>query len=98
MVGEIKKRKYIHYHCAGHKRKCGEPYTREELLEERFTALLKKPLFDDDVFDRMRQALTESRADAKREHAEAVARLEKERGRLRQRIDAIHIDRLDGKI
>ena len=72
MVGEIKKQKYIHYHCAGHKGKCGEPYTREELLEERFTALLKKPLFDDDVFDWMRQALTESRADGKREHAEVI--------------------------
>ena len=98
MVGEIKKKKYIYYHCTGHKGKCGEPYTREELLEERFTALLKKLRFDDDVFDWMSQALTESCADEKREHAEAIARLEKERNRLQRRIDAIYIDKLDGKI
>lgn len=98
MVGEIKKKKYVYYHCTGHKGKCGEPYTREELLEERFTALLKKLCFDDDVFDWMSQALTESCADEKRENAEAIARLEKERNRLQRRIDAIYIDKLDGKI
>ena len=50
MADEIKKQKYIYYHCTGHKGKCREPYTREALLEERFTALLKKLRFDDDVF------------------------------------------------
>ncbi len=41
MVGEIKKGRYIYYHCTGFKGKCPEPYTREEVLEERFTGLLK---------------------------------------------------------
>jgi predicted metal-binding protein len=35
MVGEIKKRRYIYYHCTGFKGKCPGPYTREEVLADR---------------------------------------------------------------
>jgi DNA invertase Pin-like site-specific DNA recombinase len=38
-VGEIKKGRYVYYHCTGYKRKCPEPYTREEVLAERFAGL-----------------------------------------------------------
>jgi DNA invertase Pin-like site-specific DNA recombinase len=41
MVGEIKKGRYVYYHCTGYKGKCPEPYTREDVLEKRFTELLK---------------------------------------------------------
>ena len=46
----------------------------------------------------MRRALKESCTDEKREHSQAVARLEKERGRIQHRIDAMYIDKLDGKV
>jgi DNA invertase Pin-like site-specific DNA recombinase len=49
MVGEIKKGRYIYYHCTGFKGKCPEPYTREEVLEEKFTALLKCIAFSDET-------------------------------------------------
>ena len=32
-VGELKKRKYVYYHCTGNRGKCEEPYTRQEILE-----------------------------------------------------------------
>lgn len=32
LVGELKKGKYVHYHCTGNRGKCAEPYTREEVL------------------------------------------------------------------
>ena len=31
LLGEIKKGRYIYYHCSGYKGKCPEPYTREEV-------------------------------------------------------------------
>lgn len=34
LVAEIKKQKYVYYHCTGFKGNCGEPYVREEVLEE----------------------------------------------------------------
>ena len=33
MVGEIKKGRYVYYHCTGYKGNCHEPYVREEVLE-----------------------------------------------------------------
>lgn len=98
MVGEVKKQKYVYYHCTGYRGKCREPYTREEVLEKQFASFLRKLRFDDDVFEWVSRALKDSCADEKREHAEAIARLEKERNRLQQRIDAMYIDKLDGRV
>ena len=36
LVGEVKKRKYVYYHCTGYRGKCGEPYTPERILEREF--------------------------------------------------------------
>ena len=98
MVGEVKKQKYVYYHCTGFKGNCNEPYTREEVLEQQFAAFLRQLRFDDEVFEWVSTALKESCADEKREHAEAIARLEKERNRLQQRVDAMYIDKLDGRV
>ena len=49
MVAEIKKGRYVYYNCSRAKGKCPEPYTREEVLEERFAELLDRLRFDDEV-------------------------------------------------
>ena len=67
LVGEIKKQRYIYYHCTGYKGKCDEPYGREEVLEKKFGALLGGLAFDDEVLDWLRDALHESHADERRE-------------------------------
>src|SRR5947209_14868790 len=36
MVGEIKKKKYVYYHCTVQLGKCPEKYAREETLEIQF--------------------------------------------------------------
>ena len=41
LVAEVKKGKYIYYHCSGYRGKCGEPYTREEVLDQRFSFALR---------------------------------------------------------
>ena len=81
MVGEIKKGRYIYYHCTGLKGKCPEPYTREELLEERFTALLKGIAFSDETLAWVRQALRESHRDERQFHDDAIAKLQREHRR-----------------
>jgi len=98
MVGEIKKRRYVYYHCTGYGGKCPEPYTREEVLEREFAAVLDRLAFDDEVLDWVREALRESHADERREHDAAVARLHDEYNRLQGRIDAMYVDKLDGRI
>jgi site-specific DNA recombinase len=105
VVGEIKKQRYIYYHCTGYADKCqGNPtscrrkYVREELLEREFTELLGRLRFDDEVLVWVREALHASHADQRREHREAIERLRAEYDRLERRIEAMYIDKLDGKI
>ena len=54
--------------------------------------------FDDEVLEWVRQALHASHADEQREHEETIERLKAEHNRLQARIDAMYIDKLDGKI
>jgi site-specific DNA recombinase len=98
LVGEIKKRRYVYYHCTGYKGRCGEPYVREEVLEGRFADLLGRLSFDDEVLDWVREALRASRAEEKREHEAAIERLQVESRRLQARLDAMYVDKLDGRV
>ena len=98
MVGEIKKGRYVYYHCTGYKGKCPEPYTREEVLEMDFARLLEGISFSEEVLDWVTQALRDSHKDEKKFHDEAIAKLRRERRRIQDRIDAMYMDKLDGRI
>lgn len=105
VVGEIKKRKYVYYHCTGYADKCrGDPatcrhkYVREEALEQQFSAMLGQLRFDNEVLEWVREALHISHAEERREHKKAIDRLTAEHKRLQSRIDAMYIDKLDGMV
>jgi site-specific DNA recombinase len=98
LVGEIKKGQYIYYHCTGYKGKCPEPYTREEVLEEKFADLLKGLVLDGAIMRWVTEALRQSHGDAKRHHDAAITRLQAEYNRLQSRIDAMYLDKLEGRI
>ena len=105
IVGEIKKERYVYYHCTGYADKCcGTPaacrrkHMREEALEQQFTAMLGRLHFDDEVLEWVRDALHASHAEERREHEEAIRRLEAECSRLDDRIHAMYADKLDGLI
>lgn len=98
LVGEPKKGRYVYYHCTGYKGKCPEPYTREEVFEQHFTGLLKGIALDDEVLDWVTEALRQSHSDAKRHHDAAISRLQAEYNRLQNRIDAMYLDKLDGRV
>jgi site-specific DNA recombinase len=98
IVGEIKKQRYVYYHCTGHKGRCDEPYVREEIIETQFSELLGRLSFDDEVLAWVRDALRASHADEKREHEAAIGRLRAEYDRLQARVHAMYVDKLDGKV
>jgi site-specific DNA recombinase len=105
VVGEIKKQRYVYYHCTGYADKCqGNPascrrsYVREELLEKQFTELLGRLKFDDEVLEWVRDALHASHADERREHEEAIKRHQAEYKRLQDRINTMYVDKLDGVV
>jgi site-specific DNA recombinase len=98
VVAEIKKQRYVYYHCTGYKGKCDEPYVREEVLEQQFADLLGRLTFDDEVLDWVREALRQSQADEKRDHEQAIARLQAQYDRLQNRLHVMYVDKLDGRI
>jgi site-specific DNA recombinase len=98
LVGEIKKGRYVYYHCTGAKGKCPEPYVRQEILEERFAEVLMALVFDDEVMEWVARALRESHRDERRFHEEAIARLHTEHQRLQDRLDGMYVDKLDGRV
>ena len=88
MVGEVKKGRYVYYHCTGYKGKCPEPYTREAALEGQFADALSCLALDPDVLEWVTTALRQSHQDEKRFHDEAIARLQAEHVVLQNRLDA----------
>src|SRR5436190_7511877 len=105
VVGEIKKARYVYYHCTGYADKCqGNPaacrrkYVREEVPEAQFTELLGRLKFDDEVLEWVRDALHASHADERHEHLEAIKRHQAEYKRLNDRIHAMYVDKLDGLV
>jgi len=98
LVGEMRKGRYVYYHCTGYKGKCSEPYTREELLEAKFTELLKGISFSEEVLAWVTLALRESHADERKFHDQALGRLQREHRRIQERIDAMYLDKLDGRV
>ena len=103
MVGEIKKQRYIYYHCTGYADKCQgnaascrRKHVREEALEAQFTELLGRLKFDDEILEWVREALQASHTDERREYEEAIRRHQAEHKRLDERIHAMYVDKLDG--
>ncbi len=98
LTAEVKKEKYVYYHCTGAKGDCGEKYVRQEVLSEQFTEAMQAIRFDAETLDLMRAALRSSHEDEEKFHREAVTRLEDVCARLQKRIDAMYLDKLDGVI
>jgi hypothetical protein len=105
VVGEIKKARYVYYHCTGYADKCQcnpascrRKYHREEALEGQFTELLGRLKFDDEVLEWVRDALHASHADERRKHEKAIGRQQTEFKRLQDRINAMYVDKLDGLV
>ena len=98
LAGEIKKGRYVYYRCTHYHGKCPEKYVREEVLEEKFTEILRSLRFDDEILAWVRDALLDSHVEEEKFHREAVTRLQEEYNRLQRRIDAMYVDKLDGKV
>jgi hypothetical protein len=77
---------------------CRRRYVREEVLKKQFTELLGRLRFDDEVLEWVRESLQASHADERREHEEVIRRLQGEHKRLGDRINAMYLDKLDGRV
>jgi site-specific DNA recombinase len=84
--------------CRGNPASCRHRYVREEVLEKQFSELLDQLQFDDEVLEWVREVFHASHADQSRDHQEAIERLRTEHKRLGDRINAMYVDKLDGRV
>src|SRR5215472_6229444 len=94
MVGELKKGRYVYYHCTGNKGRCGDPYVREEKLLGELSQALGHLAIAPAMLEWLERAVGES----DNTEAGALKQLKAERDRLQARIETMYLDRLDGRI
>ncbi len=98
LVAELKKKQYIYYRCTHFKKRCPDPYVREEVLEQQFVQILRSLTFDPEFLAWAVEALKESHRDEQQFHSDAVDRCQSEYKRLQGRIEQMYIDKLDGRV
>jgi len=98
ITSEIKKGKYIYYHCTGYKGKCGNKAIREEVLIEKFGEIVKKVQIDSNILNWLKEALKESHKDKKKYHDKQIENFQKQYTKYNNRLDRLYEDKLDGII
>jgi len=98
ITAEIKKGRYIYYHCTFDKGKCGGSYVREEELERQFGKIFKQFQFSEKVFNWTREALQLSQKEKAEFHNKAIEKLNAQYLKLQNRIDQMYLDKLDGEV
>ncbi|MBK7142274.1 MAG: recombinase zinc beta ribbon domain-containing protein [bacterium] len=95
IVGELKKGKYIYYHCTSAKGRCDQPYIREESLVEAMGDTLRSIQVTPSIVQDIVRALQDFHS-TEREHSETeMKRLRARQTDLQRRLDKAYEDRLD---
>src|SRR5690606_3985607 len=98
MTAEVKKGRYIYYHCTGFKGRCGNTWIREEDLSQQFADVVRRIEITAEVADWIAEALRESQDDKERFHRAAVLRLQQQYIGVQAKIDRAYEDRLAGRV
>ena len=98
LVGELKKRQYVYYHCIGNRGKCPEPYTRQETLTGEFANILRDLVIPQPVLDWLGDAVLESDRTEHAAREQAIKRLQARYEQIQARTETMYLDKLDGRI
>ena len=98
VTAEIKKAKYVYYHCTGYRGKCDLPYMREEALGQRLSQILKNIHIPDGILQHLQDSVKQDSKQMQQETAAQRTRLEQRLSAVRRRMDQAYLDKLDGKI
>lgn len=99
VTAEIKKGKYVYYHCTGKRGgTCKKKFIREEKIEAAFVEFLKQIVLSEEEISGIKNAAKEM-LKQKSEYTELTSEnLNKEINKLRKRLDNLYTDRADGLI
>ena len=97
-VGELKKGRYVYYHCTGNRGKCAEPYTRQETLTDGFSRILQELVMPPPILEWLGSAVLESDHTEQAAREQSIQRLRTQCDRIEARIETMYMDKLDGRI
>ncbi len=98
LVGEIKKGRYVYYHCTGNRGKCPEPYTRQEIFTKTFAGILRELVIPPPVLEWLGDTVLESDRTEQAAREQAIKRLQTQKNQIEVRIETMYMDKLDGRI
>jgi hypothetical protein len=98
LVGEIKKGRYVYYHCTGNRGKCQEPYTRQEILTEAFANVLRELVIPQQVLEWIGDTVLECDRTEQAAREQTIKRLQAQHNQIESRIETMYMDKLDGRI
>ena len=98
LVAELKKKRYVYYHCTGHRGKCPEPYTRQETLTNEFASTLGTLVIPTPILDWLANEINKNDQNEQGARETTRKRLEAEQARIQHRLSTLYEDRLDGTI
>jgi hypothetical protein len=98
LVGELKKSKYVYYHCTGNRGRCDEPYTRQEILAHEFTNVLQELVIPQPILEWLGDVVLESDRTEQAAREQAINRLQTQHDQIERRIETMYMDKLDARI
>ena len=98
ITAEIKKGKYIYYHCANMQCEQRSKNIREEKIEEQILHFLTVIKIPNSHSELIIEALKESHADEKEFHEQSVTAIQTQISKIQTKLDKIYEDKLEGLI
>ena len=98
VTAEVKKSRYVYYHCTGSRGECPKPAVREERLEELLGELVKAVVVESDMIEWVKLALRESHHDEEAYHSAQLVKLQTRYTQVQANLDRAYDDKLEGKI
>lgn len=99
LTAEIKKGKYIYYHCTGNKGgNCKRSYIRQEVIENAFAGILEQIHISESDIIRVKDAVKELLQLTDKYDENKIDTLNGTIKRLKNRLNKLYIDKIDGVI
>jgi len=98
ITAEIKKGKYIYYHCTQSHGKCEQPWHRQHVLAEQLRPVVDDVCVPRETVDELLEELRTEGEERKRMRRAKILGLKGEEQRLINRRQNVYIDRMEGRI
>ncbi len=98
VTAEIKKKRYVYYHCTGFDKNCKTEYYRQEVLQNNFYEIIKRITIPQELHDWLKECLESEFKTKKVEMTRQKETLLLQKDKLETRMKKAYLDKLEGKV